>query len=51
MVMGSNLVGNEIGTLFFFKKKSVVLEGIGEGKRKPRGAQPRRVGNHHIMTL
>jgi len=30
--MGSNLVGNEIGTLFF----SVVLEGIWEDKRKPR---------------
>jgi len=31
--MGSNLVGNEIGTLFFF---SVVLEGIWEGDSKPR---------------
>jgi len=32
MVMGSNLVGNEIGILFF----SVVLEGIWEGNSKTR---------------
>jgi len=34
MVMGSNLVGNEIGIgILFF---SIVLEGIWEGNSKPR---------------
>ena len=44
--MGSNLelVGNGIGTLFF---KSVVFEGIWEGKRKPR-KENRGAGKHPI---